>query len=83
MASKSGAPQKKLIKKTSFVYMQKLTAAVSLIAFVVIIAAGLMGEAGTIAITYRAAGVMVVIGFVSRIIIRILASYEEMNSDKT
>ena len=72
----------KHIKKVSFVFMQKLAAAVSLLSLVVIVAAGVMGGARVITITYRAAGVVVVIGVISRILIRILESYEEMNSGK-
>lgn len=72
----------KQVKKVSFVFMQKLAAAVSLLALAVIVAAGVMGGARVITITYRAAGVIVVIGVISRIVIRILESYEEMNSGK-
>ena len=73
---------KKVIKKVSFVFMQKLTAAVSLLALVVITAAGIMGGSRIITITYRAALVIVVVGFLARIIIKILETYEEMNSGK-
>lgn len=69
-------------KKVSFAYLHKLTCAVSLLAFVVVIAAGVIGEARTITITYRAAGVIILIGLVSRIVMRVLASYEEINSGK-
>lgn len=79
MAAKKGG---KAIKRVSFVHLQKLTAGVSLIAFLVVIAAGIMGGARTITITYRACGVLLLIALVSRIIIRVLASYEEMNSGK-
>lgn len=73
---------KKVIKKVSFVFMQKLTAAVSLLALVVITTAGIMGGSRIITITYRAALVIVVVGFLARIIIKILETYEEMNSGK-
>ena len=73
---------KKIIKKVSFVYLQKLTTAVALMAFLVAVAAGIQGGAGLMMILWRALCVMVVIGVISRIIIRILESYEEMNSGK-
>ena len=73
---------KKLVKKVSFAYIHKLTAAVSLLALVVIIGAGIMGEARTITIAYRSCGAIIVIGIISRIVLKILCTYEEMNSGK-
>ena len=73
---------KTLKKKVNFAYVHKLTAAVSLVALVVIIAAGIMGEARTITIAYRACGAMIVIGIISRVVLKILCTYEEMNSGK-
>ncbi len=72
--------QQKLVKRVSYSYLHKLAAATSLLAFCVVIAAGVMAEARVFTIAYRAALVIVVIGVVSRILIRILATYEEMNS---
>ncbi len=69
-------------KKVSFAYVHKLAAAVSLVAFIVIILGGVMNEVRTITIAYRAMGVILVIGIVSRILVRILATYEEINSGK-
>jgi hypothetical protein len=76
------AETKRVIKRVSFVFMQKLAAAVSLLALVVTTLAGIMGGARIITITYRAALVIVVVGTLTRIIIKILESYEEMNSGK-
>ena len=73
---------KKLKKKVSFAYIHKLTAAVSLLALVVIIAAGIMGEARTITIAYRACAAIIIIGIISRIVLKILCTNEEMNSGK-
>lgn len=72
----------KLKRKVSFAYVHKLTAAVSLLALVVIIAAGIMGEAKTITIAYRACAAIIVIGVISRMVLKILCTYEEMNSGK-
>ena len=69
-------------KKVNFAYVHKLTAAVSIIALVVITGAGIIGEARTTTIAYRACGAIIVIGIISRIVLKILCTYEEMNSGK-
>lgn len=73
---------RKPIKRVSFVFMQKLAVGVSLLSFVVIVAAGIMGGSRLVTITFRAAVAMWVVGVITRIIIKILESYEEMNSGK-
>ena len=74
---------KHIKRKVNFAYIHKLTAGVSLLALAVVIAAGVMGGASTVAITYRSAAVIIVIGVVARLVERILLSYEEMHSGKT
>lgn len=74
---------KKLIKRVNYTHVHKIAAATSLLAFCVVIAAGVMAEARVYTIVYRSVAVILVIGVVSRILIRILATYEEMNSGKT
>ena len=76
------AETKRVIKRVSFVFMQKLAAAVSLLALLVITIAGIMGGSRIITITYRASVVVVVVGILTRILIKILENYEEMNSGK-
>ncbi|MBX7144164.1 MAG: hypothetical protein K1X79_06915 [Oligoflexia bacterium] len=76
------AGQKKLSKKVSFAGIHKLVAGTSLIAFLVIIGGGVMARASVFSIAFRAFIAIFVIGVVSRVLIRILASYEEMNSGK-
>ncbi len=71
------------VKKVSFVYVHKVAAAVSLLAFGVIVAAGMMAEARFITIAFRAFLVFLVVAVISRVIVSILTSYEEMNSGKT
>ena len=73
---------KKIIKRVSYSHVHRLAAATSLLAFFVVIAAGVMAEARVYTIAYRAVVVILAIGVVSRIVIRILATYEEMNSGK-
>lgn len=72
----------KLVKKINYAPVHKLSAATSLIAFLVVIGAGVMAQASVFSITIRATIVILVISVVSRIIIRILASYEEIHSGK-
>lgn len=72
----------RLVKRVNYTHLHKLAAATSLVAFFVVIAAGVMAEARVFTIAYRAVVVILVIGVVSRILIRILATYEEMNSGK-
>jgi hypothetical protein len=83
-ASKSGAPKgnKKIIKKVSYAYLQKLAAAVCLLAFVVMLAAGLLAGVSVITITYRACIVMVAVKVIARILVSVLTNYEEIDSGK-
>jgi len=79
VATKKGG-KNKFAKKTSFVHLQKLMAAVSLLAFFVIAVAGLRANVGVVTITFRALLVILVVGIIGRVIVQILATYEEMNS---
>ena len=69
-------------KKVRYAYIHKFAAAVSLLCFGVIVAAGMMAEARFVTIAFRAFVVTLAISVVSRVIVSILASYEEMNSGK-
>ena len=69
-------------QKISYAYMHKLFSGVGLLAFTVIVAAGLMAEASVFTITWRAALVIIVISLVNRMVVSILSAYEEMNSGK-
>lgn len=70
----------KFTKRVSYVHIQKLMAAVSLLSFFVIAVAGLMANVGVVTIAFRALFVMIVVGIIGRVIVQILATYEEMNS---
>ena len=72
----------KLTKKVSYSYLHKMSAGVSLLAVVVIIAAGVMGQASTLSIAFRSAAVIIVVGVISRIVEKILLGYEEMHGGK-
>lgn len=81
--------QKALVRKVSYTYVKRLMNAVSLLVFVVIIVASLQGTPSLdissisfalLSATCKAFWVMICIGVFTRILIRILVTYEEMNS---
>lgn len=82
MAAKGNAGTK-LKKRVSFVFLQKLFAAVSLVAFFVIAAAGIMANVGVLTIAFRALLVIIVIGLIGRLVVQVLATYEEMISGQS
>lgn len=73
---------KKRVAKIKYTFIHKLAAGISLLAFIVIVAAGVRAQAGVVSITLRAFLVILAIGLISRIVIGILATSEEMNSGK-
>ncbi|RIL06332.1 MAG: hypothetical protein DCC75_10920 [Proteobacteria bacterium] len=73
----------KLVKRISFVTFHKFASAVSLLAFCVVVVSGLMAEVAMITIAYRAFLVMVIVAVISRVLMSILATYEEMNSGQS
>lgn len=76
------SPDQQQTKTKSFIYLHKLLSAVILLAFAVIILGGLDAGARVITITYRTIIAAVGIGFVGRLVIRILVSYEETKGGK-
>ena len=82
MAGKSPDGGKKITKKVTYDYVHRLAAAVSLLAFFVIVTAGVMASASVITMTMRSLVVIVVISFIARVVVRVLASYEEIHSGK-
>lgn len=76
----SDAKAKKLTRKVSYASLQKLIAGVSLLCFLVILIAGLQADVRMITIAVRAMIVMLVIKVIARVVISVLATYEEMNS---
>ena len=72
------------VKLESYAHVHKLAAGVSLLAFFVIVIAGWRVDASLpsriILILWRAAAVLVAIQLVTFAVVRILKTYEEMNS---
>jgi len=77
------AKKEKVTKKVSYIYLQRLIAAVSLLSFFVIAAAGVMSNVGVITIAIRAFLVILVIGIIGRLVVQVLATYEEMSSGQS
>lgn len=76
----AGAGEKRLVKKVNFAYLHRLSAGVSLLGFFVVIAAGIEAEARCMTIVSRAFLVILAVAFVTKVIVRVLAGYEEINS---
>ena len=84
-ASKAPKPEvvrQKLVKKVNFAYIHRLSSAVALLGFFVTVAAGLMAETRVITTVWRSFLVILAVGIITKVVIRILASYEEINSGK-
>ena len=73
----------KLVQKVKYPSLHKLFAGVSLLSLVVTFMGGLMAGARFSTITFRALVVMIVVALISRIVMRVIASYEEMSGGKT
>lgn len=82
MAQSRKAAQK-LVKVVDFTYLHRLFACVALVGFLVVCIAGLMADVHVITIMLRATAVMYAVKLISWLVIRVLASYEEMNSGQT
>ncbi len=76
------AGKKGSIKRTQYAYIHRLASGVGLVAFAVIVAAGLMADVSVFTMAFRSAVAILVISAVSRVVISILSAYEEMNSGK-
>ncbi|MCO6430358.1 MAG: hypothetical protein J5J00_05805 [Deltaproteobacteria bacterium] len=74
--------KKESTKVGRYVVIKKLLAGVAMMAFVVVVISGLKSEVSLNTIAYRAAAAMFAVYVVNRIVIKVLASYEEMNSGK-
>jgi len=71
---------KPLTKKVKYGLFHRLAAAVALLGFVVTLISGLMAQVPIMTIVYRSVLVVIAVGVISRVIIQLIASYEEMNS---
>ena len=69
-------------RQDPLVWIKKIFAGVAMLAFLVTIVAGLQAEVRFITIAYRATAVMFVVFVISRVVLKIISGYEEMNSDK-
>ncbi len=81
--AQSPRANQKLIKVVDFSYLHRLFAGVALIGFFVVCIAGVMNDVHVITIMLRATAVMFAVKLISWLVIKVLASYEEMNSGQT
>lgn len=70
---------KKLVQKKNYYFVDKFIAGLSLVAFVVIILAGLRQGANVVTITFRAMITILILVVVKVIVIKILMNYEELS----
>lgn len=76
------AKDAKLKRKISFLHLKKLQAGVSLLAFLIMLISGMMAGNSIITITQRSFLAIVVIMVITRVVVSILVTYEEMHSDE-
>lgn len=76
------AKNKPTKKNDAYLAIKKIFAGVSMLAFLVTIVAGLRAEVRFETIAYRSTAVMFIIFIVSRVVVKVISGYEEMNSDK-
>lgn len=83
MATKAKAPAVKSRKVKTHTFVHRAFATLAMACFGVVIIGGVMAEASTIAITYRAFVVIFVIALVKRVLLRAWDSFEEMRRGQT
>jgi len=71
-----------LKKKVRYALFHRLAAGVALLGFLVTLVSDLMAQVPLMTIVYRAVLVVIAVGLISRVVIQLIASYEEMNSGK-
>ena len=69
----------KLVRRVSFVVVHKIAAAISLLALLVIVIAGLAAKASVFSMTWRSLVAILIVKLVSVVLIKALATYEEMD----
>jgi hypothetical protein len=83
MAAKKGAKtspgQRRIVKRVSFVFLQKLAASVCLLALVVMLTAGILAGVPVVTIAFRACIAMLAVKVITRVLVIVLSSYEEID----
>lgn len=72
----------KVTKTVKFPHVHKMLAGISLLIFTVTMVAGMRAEARFITITVRALIAMIVVALIGRVVVRLIASYEEIHGGK-
>lgn len=73
--------KKEKIRGSSYALLHKLVSAVALLMFVVIMVNGFKHSIGINTIIVRSSIALVCVSLVARVVIKVLKTYEEMNSD--
>lgn len=68
-------------KGNSFLFVHKLVSGVGLLMFIVILINGVKVEASISSIVVRSGIAIIVVGMIARVLIKILRTYQEMNSE--
>ncbi|MCB0318340.1 MAG: hypothetical protein KDD56_06250 [Bdellovibrionales bacterium] len=69
----------KLVRKVSFIVMHKIVAALSLLTLLVVLIASLLAKASVFSMTWRALVAILIVKLASVVVIKLLATYEEMD----
>lgn len=68
-------------KGKSFLFVHKLVSGVALLMFIVILINGIKVQASISSIVVRSGMVIIVVGMIARVLIKVLKTYQEMNSE--
>ncbi len=75
-------PVKPVTRKiSSYAMVHKLMASVGILMFMVIMINGLKNNISMSSIVFKSTIVLVILSMISRVVIKVLKTYEEMNSD--
>ncbi|MEZ4753967.1 MAG: hypothetical protein R3A13_06595 [Bdellovibrionota bacterium] len=69
----------KLVKRVSYVVVHKVAAGISLLCLLVVAVAGLSANASVFSMTWRAFIAILLVKVMSVVLIKVLATYEEMD----
>lgn len=78
----SNKKTKRVVKKVNFGFIHRLKAAVSLLVLTVVVIGGFMAKASMIAILIRATVAILAVVAITRVVVQVLVTYEEMDGGK-
>ncbi len=69
----------KVSKTVKFPHVHKMLAGISLLVFTVTMIAGMRADARFVTITVRALVAMIIVAIIGRVVVKLIASYEEIH----